>query len=335
MTAAGQDKPSRGDRMRLKADFVGVMVDMAKAFQESRLPQGATDTSDLSPSSLQVRNESGQRLGRFNVVCFDEPTRGADSDEFKNQLILKGIEPEAGKLHKFGITIEGGDEGAIVDVLATGCVQVRIDVTSEGHEYAQAKAGDVTQLESCGYGPAEILWREGSTGEQWAIVRLGPVARETRWVKCTTTDDVPAYPTAGNIMPVEFGEYAISGSLLSQVGTYVSPSWASYSTPLYGLAVDPQKRFWAADAIARVTWLDGQWTFERANHVVKATSTSTITAGSTGTANVYLNGAVAYSVTVHYEWIDAAGNIASGRELLIQWFDDVGQWHVVGGECGT
>lgn len=334
MTVSGQQKPSKGDKMRLNADFIAGTVDMLARDQMRRLGQGPLDLVDLSAPPLEVKNATGEFLPRFGICCFGDPTVDASKDEFKNQLVIEAIAPEEGKLHQFAISIESANENDICSVVSIGCVQVRVNVTSEGHEYAQAVADDINALESCGYGPAEMLWREGGTGEQWAIVRLAPLARPVRWVKCSTTPDVTVYPSAGNVMPVEFGEYAIAGDLSSLVGSFTSPTWASYGTPKYGLAVDLQRRFWADGSYARVTWLDGQWTFERANGVIRAKSTTTITAGSTGTANVYQAGGIAYSVTVQYDWIDGSGNIPSGRELLIEWFDDDAQWRVVGGECG-
>ena len=335
MSERGQQKPKRGDRLRLSADFTSGLVDMLTAYDRNRLPQAMLGRPDLSDEPLSIVNATGQTLGRYSVVCFGEVKVNADSDEFKNQRVIEAIEPEADKLHQFAIVQDGGEEGAVLECIAVGVTQVRVNVTDESHGYAQAVSGSIDALESCGYGPAEIIWREGDTGEQWAYVRLAPLARQLRWVKCTTTPTVTSYPTAGNVMPVEFGKYAISGALSSLVGSYMDPTWESYDTPQYSLAVDPQKRFWASGAYARVQWLDGQWQFERANHVVKAEASSTITAGSSGTANVKINGATAYSVTVHYDWITSGGNIASGTDLLIQWFDDQGQWVVVGAECGT
>lgn len=71
------------------------------------------------------------------------------------------------------------------------------------------------------------------------------------------------------------------------------------------------------------------------NIVRFARSTSTIIAGSTGTADVYINGAARGSVTVYYNRLDAAGNVASDADIYIQYFHDLDQWHLVGAECGA
>ena len=69
--------------------------------------------------------------------------------------------------------------------------------------------------------------------------------------------------------------------------------------------------------------------------VRKAKASGTITAGSTGTANVFINGSARGSVTVYLDWMDSAGNIGSNTEMVIQYFHDQDRWQVVGAECST
>lgn len=78
----------------------------------------------------------------------------------------------------------------------SGDSPVWLDVTDEDHKYAGVVAG---VLESVATGPLLILWREGGTGEQWAVVRFDddghppvgftyfPGATPTTW---TCPDDV-------------------------------------------------------------------------------------------------------------------------------------------------
>jgi hypothetical protein len=69
--------------------------------------------------------------------------------------------------------------------------------------------------------------------------------------------------------------------------------------------------------------------------VRKATASGTITAGGTGTANVYVNGSSRGSVTVYLDWMDSGGNIGSNTEMFIQYFHDQDRWQVIGAECST
>lgn len=65
----------------------------------------------------------------------------------------------------------------------------------------------------------------------------------------------------------------------------------------------------------------------------KARATTTVTDGGTGSADVYIQDSARGNVTVHYNWMTGAGNIANGSDLLIEYFHDEDKWVVVGAEC--
>ena len=71
------------------------------------------------------------------------------------------------------------------------------------------------------------------------------------------------------------------------------------------------------------------------NVIRKARSTSTITDGGSGTANIYLNGSARGSVTIYFNWFTGTGNIASGTDLWVKYFHDEDKWVVTGAECGA
>jgi hypothetical protein len=65
----------------------------------------------------------------------------------------------------------------------------------------------------------------------------------------------------------------------------------------------------------------------------KARSSSTITASGSGTANIYINGSSVGSVTVYLDWMTGGGNIATSKDLFVQYFHDQDKWIVVGAAC--
>lgn len=67
----------------------------------------------------------------------------------------------------------------------------------------------------------------------------------------------------------------------------------------------------------------------------KARATTTITDGSTGSADVFIDGAARGNVTVHFNWLTGSGNIANGSDLFIEYFHDEDKWIVVGAECSA
>jgi hypothetical protein len=67
----------------------------------------------------------------------------------------------------------------------------------------------------------------------------------------------------------------------------------------------------------------------------KARATTTVTDGSTGSADIYIENVACSNVTVHYNWMTGAGNIANGSDLFIEYFHDEDKWVVVGAECAA
>jgi hypothetical protein len=67
----------------------------------------------------------------------------------------------------------------------------------------------------------------------------------------------------------------------------------------------------------------------------KARATTTITDNGTGSADVYINGTSKGNVTVSYNWMVGAGNIANGSDLIIEYYHDEDKWVVVQAECAA
>lgn len=67
--------------------------------------------------------------------------------------------------------------------------------------------------------------------------------------------------------------------------------------------------------------------------VRQATASGTITSGSSGTAEIYVNGASRGTVTAWNDWIATPANIPNGTELYVQYFHDLDKWRIVGAEC--
>ena len=76
-----------------------------------------------------------------------------------------------------GISLEPIPNGKWGRVAMSGVVLSKINVTNFGHNYADARANDMSQLQSAACGPVKIIWYEkiGSSRigpDQWAVVLL-------------------------------------------------------------------------------------------------------------------------------------------------------------------
>ena len=68
----------------------------------------------------------------------------------------------------------------------------------------------------------------------------------------------------------------------------------------------------------------------------KIRTTATISAGSSGAADVYLGGTARGSITAYFNWQEAGtASIASGSEGWATWCDDEEKWVIDSAECGA
>ena len=82
--------------------------------------------------------------------------------------------------------------GEITTAIVSGVAACKIDVVSntDPNKFAEATASDFTKLQiRDASGIAQILWRAGGTGSQWAIVRIGNITG-VRWFVATTESEI-------------------------------------------------------------------------------------------------------------------------------------------------
>jgi hypothetical protein len=66
----------------------------------------------------------------------------------------------------------------------------------------------------------------------------------------------------------------------------------------------------------------------------KAKSAATISAGSSGSASIWLDGSNVGTITAYFNWMEnGIASIASGKEMIVDWFDDEQKWVVTAAEC--
>jgi hypothetical protein len=157
---------------------------MMDAIESSR--RGARDFGhpwhDTDQSGIVlIQNNSGATVDRFGILGIDGPLNAPDSEADPDPFLdftpmLSGVTPDI-DLHRgrFAILLEGLGDGEVGPAVVSGICQVIINVADEtttrtGAEIVDAQSG---YLAARHHGSATILYREGGTGEQWAIVKLG------------------------------------------------------------------------------------------------------------------------------------------------------------------
>lgn len=172
-------KVKPGDPLVIPAATFNTFIDSARDFLSRQHQQAQAGTpSGKHNCIVLVRNDSGADRERFDVLGISGPVfdPGSDAEAFKNYPAMTGVTPaEDDHQGKFVILLEPVLAGKLVRAVAAGVVPARVDVPDEDYPYrlADITDGSAANLTAAKVGSAAILWREGGTGVQWALVRLG------------------------------------------------------------------------------------------------------------------------------------------------------------------
>ncbi len=172
-------KVKPGDPLVIPAATFNTFVDAARDYLQRRHCQSQQGTpSGRHNCIIHVRNDSGADRERYEVLGIDSPIfdPAGDEEAFMNTPAVSGVTPaEEDHAGKFVVLLEPVAVGELALAVAAGAVPVRVDVPDEDYPYrlAEVTDGSASHLTAAKNGSAVILWREGGTGVQWALVRLG------------------------------------------------------------------------------------------------------------------------------------------------------------------
>lgn len=141
----------------------------------------------FDPDIILVQNNSGSDQDQFAVLGIDEPVSDISDADTANQFIenpvVKGVSPTlANHLGKFVVLIEAVASGKTGRGVISGIVPCKVKVESTAsnpltgqswYQYADIEPSTMSRLILRPYGAAQVLWKANTTGDQWALVRLG------------------------------------------------------------------------------------------------------------------------------------------------------------------
>jgi hypothetical protein len=168
-----------GDRMPGRQTF-NCLFDAHADFRKRKGGQKRGQQFPEMPNAgiVWVQNKSGADQDEFAVLGIDSLVidSAENETEFKREIVFEGKEPtEADHLGRFVVLLEPLIEDQFGKAVLDGMVQVRLNVLSTKHDYADVCDGDSSRMESRANGTARIHWRAtpAATGEQWAVMDLG------------------------------------------------------------------------------------------------------------------------------------------------------------------
>jgi hypothetical protein len=201
-------KVQPGQPVTFSATAWNAMLAAGRAEMERQFDRGTgTLTTGRNAAIVRVRNDSGVDLDRHAVLGLDGPifTPTDSLDTFLQEVTFSGIEPVAESRGRFGILMEPAPIDRVVRAWVAGVCQVRVDLTDTAHAFAEIEAGETGMLVSGDTGSAELLWCESdgggygyTTGQQWALVRLGAVASVVQIARTTTSITARSSATYGS-----------------------------------------------------------------------------------------------------------------------------------------
>jgi hypothetical protein len=204
-------KVSTGDPLVIPANTYNAFIDAAADYQQRIKPRQKLEQSMQSANSrmpahgsgvVWVRNDSPIDCWRYFVLGLDgpihEPQTIIDTEgSFVDQVIFSGVFPDIqahGLTDLHAIMLEPILAGGIGRAMIQGICQVRLVVTDESHQFAQATAGFPAFMMSSATGSTQILWRQPDVPLEepcWAIVRMGvpSIVNTTTMIPCKVWQD--------------------------------------------------------------------------------------------------------------------------------------------------
>ena len=221
------NKVQSGSPLVIPARTFNSFIDAARDFQDRQRTLSRQAHRDIRQGDIiLVRNDSGTDVDRFAVLGVDVPIISpADNlGNFQNQVALAGVTPtEDDHAGRFVITAGPIAASEIGLAHAAGVCPVMIDVPDEDHAlFADVTDGQTDRLVAGASGSAVILWREGGTGVQWAVVRIGTPAPAPSlfWAEIVRCDGRKAWiKRASGTLP----------SLTVDAGVQELEAWLDYS----------------------------------------------------------------------------------------------------------
>lgn len=168
-------KVAAGERLVIPAPAYNAFIDAAMAArQRKQEPGNRPQVLGPQATTIFVQNNTSGDLDKGAILGVSAPliTVAENLDGFLDGTPLVGIEPDHDEHEgKFVVLLDPIPSGEIGRAVISGLVAARVNITDTGHKWAECSTGSYA-LASGTSGSARIIASEGTTGEQWAVVRL-------------------------------------------------------------------------------------------------------------------------------------------------------------------
>lgn len=164
-----RDKVSPGQKVKaVPYETWNSMIAAGQAWKDGEL--GRSDVGGpvvRRTDSLKVKNNTGAARRRGEVITLGSL---ATSQVEMGSVLLESVDTKRGE--RFGIYRYGTPDESFGEAHISGIAFAIVDVASEDHRSARVPDDNTHVLQSCDYGPIEILFAPDATGEQDCLIRI-------------------------------------------------------------------------------------------------------------------------------------------------------------------
>jgi len=168
------EKVIKGQLFKPSADAWNSFIDAAEFVKKQKGITSAASRSDTKSGVVLVANLADRVLSQFEAVSLGSPVvlPSDNEDEFCNSAPVFKVDviTAENKNKPFAVLQVPLKQSEIGAAILTGITPLKLDVTSETHEFAVPGVDSFVSSEK---GTARILWKESGTGNKWAVVNLG------------------------------------------------------------------------------------------------------------------------------------------------------------------
>ncbi len=177
MAGDNYKRVTQGSPARFTARWFNRTCDVLEDFDRSQQNVDSSNTPTEREGLILVRNDSGVDVDRYQVLGIADVIFDPDVDlaAFQNEWAISGAKPTtADYTGYFVVTWQPIKNGEIGRAFIFGIVTCKVNIVTEGDQFADVSDNDVTKLKSDTFsGSAQILYPATGTGTVQAIVRLG------------------------------------------------------------------------------------------------------------------------------------------------------------------
>lgn len=173
------EKVKPGQPFEVKAATWNAFIDAAEYVKNQTNSGNFRSQSGVTSGVVLVRNEENSDFPQFGAIALADmlikPLAADTIQEFKSRPPLFSGRRVTGSIENgpFAISLEPIPRSQVGRALLQGIIPAQIKIADSTHNFVKPDTAVMGGLISAASGVARILWKNGTSGTQWAMLQLG------------------------------------------------------------------------------------------------------------------------------------------------------------------